>query len=100
MKIATADNLLIATLWQRVLESAGIRCEIRNRFACGAAGELPIDASMPQLWLIDDRDAVSARTVLRELHQPPQAPPWQCTRCSEPNEVQFFQCWRCQQSRA
>ena len=97
--LVTADNLLTATLWQNVLASAGIACELRNRFLGGAVGDLPADQVRPQLWLADARDETAARALLEELRNPPALPAWRCGRCGESIEGQFFQCWCCQASR-
>ena len=100
MKLLTsADNLLVATLWQRVLDSAGIRCEIRNRYLAAGVGELPADQVAPQLWLRDDRDAARATALLDELRSAPTLPAWTCSGCGERVEGQFFQCWRCGATR-
>ena len=61
--LATADNMLIATFWRDVLQSAGIRCEIRNRFIGGAVSELPFDQVSTQLWLLDERDMKAAEQL-------------------------------------
>ena len=99
-RLTSADNLMIATLWQRVLESAGIACEVRNRFIGGAVGELPADQVAPQIWIADARDAERAAALLVELRNPSYLPSWRCTRCGEEVEGQFFQCWKCEAVRA
>ena len=100
MKLLTrADNLLIATLWQRMLEGAGIACEIRNRYIGAAVGELPADQVAPQIWIRDDRDDDRARALLDELRRPSPLPSWQCVVCDEIVEGQFFQCWNCEATR-
>lgn len=93
--IARADNLLLATLWQQMLRSAGIDCEIRNRYLGAAVGELPADQVAPQLWVRDDRDAARATTLLAEFRAPRSSAPWCCFGCGELVEGQFFQCWNC-----
>ena len=98
--LATIDNLLIATLWRDVLETAGIRCDIRNRFAGGAVGELPVDQVLPQLWLLDEEDRTTAEQILRDLRHPRRRAAWVCPRCKEKIEGQFSQCWNCQMTRA
>lgn len=101
MKLLTrADNLLIATLWQRMLEGAGIACEVRNRYIGAAVGELPADQVAPQLWLRDERDAERAEALLAELRRPSALPAWRCFGCGELVEGQFFQCWQCGGARS
>jgi len=97
--LVTADNLLTATLWLNVLESAGVRCTLRNRFIGGAVGDLPADQVAPQLWLVDEADEERARALLEELRHPQNLPSWFCPGCGETIEGQFFQCWSCQASR-
>lgn len=100
MKLLTrADNLMIATLWQQMLETAGIRCEVRNRYIGAAVGELPADQVAPQIWLRDDRDEERARLLLDELRRPKHLPSWNCFACGEVVEGQFFQCWNCEAPR-
>jgi hypothetical protein len=93
--LVTADNLMIATLWRDVLQSAGVRCEIRNRFIGAGIGELPADQVSPQLWLTNENDRRAAEQVLRELRHPGRSPRWVCPRCGEKIDGQFFQCWNC-----
>lgn len=100
MKLLTrADNLLIATLWQQMLQAADIRCEVRNRYIGAAVGELPTDQVAPQLWLLDDRDEPHARSLLAEFQRPSASPAWCCFACGELVEGQFFQCWNCETPR-
>ena len=100
MKLLTrADNLMIATLWQRMLESAGIRCEIRNRYIGAAVGELPADQVAPQIWVRDDSDEERAKSLLDEWRRPGRLASWSCFQCGEIVEGQFFQCWNCEAVR-
>ena len=100
MKLLTrADNLLIATLWQRMLEAAGIPCDVRNRYIGAAVGELPADQVAPQVWIRDDRDEGRAIALLEELRRPSALPSWRCAGCDEVVEGQFFQCWNCEATR-
>ena len=100
MKLLTrADNLLIATLWQRMLEAAGIDCELRNRYIGAAVGELPADQVAPQLWVRDERDLSRARQLLDEFRAPRASPSWCCFCCGTLIEGQFYQCWNCEAIR-
>jgi hypothetical protein len=99
-RLVSADNLLLATLWQRVLESAGIACEIRNRYIGGALGEIPVDQAWPQIWIQKDSDFAAAQALMSELQTTPNLASWRCSRCNESIEGQFFQCWRCAATRA
>jgi hypothetical protein len=94
-----ADNRMIATLWREMLESAGIACELRNRYIGGAVGEMPTDQVAPQIWLRDERDEVYARELLREWRRPDALAGWSCFHCGEQVEGQFYQCWNCETTR-
>jgi hypothetical protein len=98
-RLASADNLMIATLWQQMLEAAGIASEVRNRYIGGAVGELPADQVAPQVWIRDDHDEDRARALLDEWRRPTRLPPWNCFACGEVVEGQFYQCWNCQTTR-
>jgi hypothetical protein len=78
---------------RNLLESAGIRTEVRNEFLVSAMGELPPAECDAQVWILDDRDEPSAIEVLR--HPAPSGPHWLCAACHEECEDQFTQCWRC-----
>jgi len=97
--LARADNLMIATLWHQILQDAGIRCEIRNRYIGAAASELPADQVSPQVWVIRDEDVARAQALLAELRRPKSSPAWCCFGCGELVEGQFAQCWKCQAMR-
>ncbi len=100
MKLLTrADNLMIATLWQQMLEAAGIACELRNRYIGAAVGELPADQVAPQLWIRDDADLPRATALLAEIRAPRPSAAWCCFACGERVEGQFYQCWNCGATR-
>jgi Putative prokaryotic signal transducing protein len=94
-----ADNLMIATLWRDMLQAAGIACEVRNRYLAGAIGELPADQVAPQIWVHDERDETYAQALLREWRRPGTLAAWNCFRCGEHVEGQFYQCWNCEAAR-
>ena len=81
---------------QSVLESEGIRTEIRNEGASRAAGELPI---YPELWVLDNADEARAKAVIREFREAaantPTGPDWTCPVCKERVEGVFSECWNC-----
>ncbi|HUY84006.1 MAG TPA: DUF2007 domain-containing protein [Steroidobacteraceae bacterium] len=85
LQVAHARNLLIA---------AGIAGEIRNQHLAGAAGELPMFETWPQL-LVDDADEARALAVLERAGRPVEGEAWICSRCGERLEPQFTSCWRC-----
>ncbi len=64
MKLMRAPNLIIGQHWVNVLETAGIACELHNRYLNGALGDIPADQCAPELWLVDERDEAMARRLI------------------------------------
>jgi hypothetical protein len=108
LKLTRAPNLLLAQHWMNLLEQAGVRCELHNRYLQGALGDIPADQCGPEIWLEDEcQEALARRLILdgRELHGANGAPGaatqanWCCPRCDEWSEPQFTSCWRCGATR-
>lgn len=84
--------------WKNVLEQRGIGCHIRNFYGSGALGELPWFEVLPELWVLDDRDAVLAERLIGEAARFDRAgrgEGWRCGACGEQLEAQFTACWHC-----
>ena len=96
-KVYTSDNSAILGYARQVLENNSIRCIIRNDFLLGGAGELPVNETWPEIWVIDDADFDRARAlvdgIVAAAHE--SAPGWRCASCGEPMEGQFTDCWNC-----
>ena len=88
--------------WKNVLELRGIGCELRRAHLGSAVGELPWLETWPELWVLDDRDAVIAERIIREGRERASNPgePWYCRSCGERLEGQFTTCWSCGSDRA
>jgi hypothetical protein len=93
MRLAQAPNIAIAALWVDMLRQAGVQASVQRYFLGAAAGELPPDQCLPEVWLLHDEQEALARTVLKELQHPPQRS-WRCP-CGEDVEGGFESCWRC-----
>ncbi|MBA3774634.1 MAG: DUF2007 domain-containing protein [Ramlibacter sp.] len=93
LRLAQAPNIAIAALWVDVLRHAGIEAAVQRYFLGAAAGELPPDQCLPEVWLIHDGEEPQARAVLRDLLHTPQRR-WLCL-CGEMVEGGFEQCWSC-----
>ncbi len=94
-KIHTAESLIEIAHLRNVLQSAGIPCQIRNDRLMGALGEIPFVDCWPELWLMDEGDALSAKGLIAGELQPGLREPWTCDHCGEVIEGQFSDCWRC-----
>jgi hypothetical protein len=59
------------------------------------AGELPIDAALPQLWVDRPGDAERARSLIDGYLRSTSGPPLTCPKCGEENPSTFDLCWSC-----
>jgi hypothetical protein len=81
---------------RNLLEQAGIACLIKNEQLAGALGEIPFLECLPEVWVLHDRHAARAETLIRDMQTASAcAGAWRCRRCGESNEGQFQMCWRC-----
>jgi hypothetical protein len=93
LRLVQAPNIAIATLWVDALRQAGIEAAVQRYYLGAAAGELPPDQCLPEVWVMDDRQEQQARAFLRDLARVPQRR-WHC-QCGELVEGGFEQCWNC-----
>jgi hypothetical protein len=95
-KIHTAESLIEVAHLRNVLVAAGIACQIRNDRLMGALGEIPFVDCWPELWLMDERDALTAKGLIDgELRPLKPSADWTCPACGETIEGQFSDCWHC-----
>jgi hypothetical protein len=79
-----------------LLADRGIRARIFNANASSLAGELPIEASLPQVWVDDPADAARAREVIDAFTRDrPTTAVVKCPACGEENPASFDLCWSC-----
>jgi Putative prokaryotic signal transducing protein len=96
-KLTRAPNVIIGQHWVNVLLTAGVPCELHNRYLNGALGEIPADQCAPEIWLTDERDEALALRLLERARNGPSdgASSWRCGKCGEVLEAQFTVCWQC-----
>ncbi|MEO7741830.1 MAG: DUF2007 domain-containing protein [Usitatibacter sp.] len=95
-RILSASNLPEAILLVDLLLQHGIRARVFNANASSIMGELPIEASLPQVWVDDSRAEERARALIEDYQRRPHlGPPVRCPRCSEDNPSSFELCWAC-----
>ena len=95
-RVHAAANLPEAHLLVDLLADRGIRARILNANASSIAGELPIEASLPQVWVDDPADADRARAVIDAFQrETPSTLVVKCPRCGEENPGSFDLCWNC-----
>lgn len=83
--------------FQSVLSAAGIRTLLKNQFMSSVMGEVPFVEILPELWVLDDRDAVRARELISDLlaRPAPDQPDWVCGNCGTEVASVFSHCWNC-----
>ena len=92
-RLTKAPNIAIAALWVDMLGQAGIAASVQRYFLGAAAGELPPDQCLPEIWVTHDAQEAQARAVLHDLEHVPQRR-WTCA-CGEPVDGGFESCWAC-----
>jgi hypothetical protein len=93
-RLTSAPNLALATLWADLLSHAGVPTTVQRQYASSIAGEVPVDQTLPELWVQDDSQLEHARRLLHELRHPPTRR-WRCPGCGEQIDGPFEQCWNC-----
>ncbi|TFZ01985.1 DUF2007 domain-containing protein [Ramlibacter humi] len=92
-RLARAPNIAIAALWADALRQAGFDASVQRYYLGAAAGELPPDQCLPEVWIADDSQEAGAREMLQALRSIPQRR-WAC-ECGEIVEGGFGSCWNC-----
>lgn len=92
-KLTQAPNIAIAALWVDALRQGGIDAVMQRYYLGAAAGELPPDQCLPEVWLRDEAQEPAARALLSALRRVPQRR-WACA-CGEIVEGGFEACWAC-----
>ena len=92
-RLTQAPNIAIAALWVEALRQGGIEATVQRYYLGAAAGQLPPDQCLPEVWVIHDQQESQALELMRDLARVPQRR-WLC-RCGELVEGGFEQCWRC-----
>jgi hypothetical protein len=83
----------MATLWVDWLRAQGIGASVQREYLRSAAGELPPDQCLPEVWIDDPNRETQARDLLRILRRTKQRR-WMCA-CGELVEGGFEECWNC-----
>lgn len=92
-RLTQAPNLMMAKLWADWLRAGGIAASVQREYLRSAAGELPPDQCLPEVWIDDASQEAQARALLQHLRQAPQRN-WRCA-CGEQVVGGFEQCWNC-----
>ncbi len=93
-RLGQAPNIAIAQLWVDMLRGQGVDANMQRYFLNGAAGDLPPDQCLPEIWVQDDAQFDRAKILFAEIQRPTQRN-WVCRACGESIEGGFEQCWNC-----
>lgn len=81
---------------QSILEAQGIKTFLKNQFGFGGTGELPFVETVPQLFVLHEKDEERARALIEtETADTQPGPAWACPACKEENDDAFTHCWKC-----
>jgi hypothetical protein len=95
-RVYGAANLPEAHIVRNLLADRGIRAQVFNANASSLAGQLPIEASLPQVWVESADDAPRARELIDAFFsQSATGPARPCPACGEVNPPAFDLCWSC-----
>jgi hypothetical protein len=95
-RIYTAAHLPDAHIVANLLRHAGIAVQVFNVNAAGAFGELPMESSLPQVWLEQDKDEDKARALIETYQRTADSSIVRpCSQCGEENPIAFETCWSC-----
>lgn len=101
-RVFRSASIVDVAHFRNVLELRGIPVHVRNFHLGGALGELPWLDVMPELWVVDERDAPLAERLIAEGGAPAPSgarDAWSCEACGERLEGQFTECWHCGAAR-
>ena len=101
-RIHSAPHPFVLENLRNVLQMEGIASEVRTPFLGAARGDIPATECWSELWVLDDREAERASSVIRSALEPsgPAESVWKCRSCGEESEAQFGACWQCGSARS
>ena len=100
-QVFVARNPTEAHLVKGVLETRGIRAEVRGEALWGTRGEIPLTPdTLPTVWVLDDLQGPEGMRIVEEYSSTasvpgPEVQGWRCAACGEQLEPQFSECWKC-----
>ena len=85
---------------QSILESEGIRTDVRNEGGSSLAGEVPFTQVFPELWVVETKDIERAKGIIANYQAPESAASadlkdWICSNCKKTVDGGYAECWNC-----
>ena len=65
LRLTQAPNIAIATLWADLLCEAGMAASVQRQYLGAAAGHLPPDQCLPEVWVEHDPHVPRAQQILQ-----------------------------------
>jgi|APSaa5957512535_1039671.scaffolds.fasta_scaffold79886_3 hypothetical protein len=94
--VYTHDNIMIVNSAKNILALNGIEAVVKNEDISNLQARHGINNIFIELWILNDQELESAKTIIeKEVNNPKQKDPWQCSGCNEENEGSFELCWNC-----
>lgn len=93
--VYTNENRMIVGNAKNLLDAAGIEVLLKNEFAAGGLGDLPVFDTWMEIWVSDDADYQRACELLESALSDQAAAEWLCQPCGERNDASFELCWQC-----
>ena len=94
-RVYTAATLPEAHLILQQTESVGINVRVFNENAQGAIGELLVNDTWPNVWIVQNHQFRAARAVI-ERYESSSEYELLCNSCGEISPGSFEVCWQCQ----
>ena len=101
-RVYTTQDLALLSHLKNALAAQGIECVLRGQHLLGGVGELPPIECWPELWVLDDQQAATAKSHIDTLFATAakDEEPWTCAACGEECLGAFTDCWSCGVARA
>ena len=96
-EVFSSPMLAVVHVVKNILESEGISCVISSEYLQMEAGGPPPIYCWPKLFVDNESDYQLAMDAIAKYQssETSSSAMWRCSKCGEPNEAQFDQCWSC-----
>lgn len=96
--VYTHENRYIVNNINNLLQNCGIKTQLKNEYAAGAAGDLAVFDTWLEVW-VDEQQLEQAQGIIEQVQNQPDND-WICNQCQESNPSSFSYCWNCQTAMA
>lgn len=96
-KVFTVTNNIELAPYKAALQQENIAYLVKNEFAMATIGEIPVNESWPQIWVLENSTEQKARELCQALEKSmlTDQVDWYCNTCGENNGANFEFCWQC-----